>query len=117
MKVEMFLTSPKGISPIGATHILVNHKVLANITAIHSSVYNKKADDCFIEKGVKIEIFDISPEKLIHLWINGFKNREDLDFHCAYINTPDYSGCILNTSWYIDFCVSHALIPEKCSEY
>jgi len=117
MKVEMFISSLKGISPEDVMDTLIGYEVLANVTPIHSSVYNKKADVYMAEKGVKIDIFDITPEKLIHLWINGFKNREDLHLHCAWINTPDYNGCILNTEWYLSFCKNHSIIPEKCSEY
>lgn len=117
MKVEIFLSSPRGMTPKAITGILAKHQILANITQIYSSVYNKKADKCQVEEGVKVDIFDITPELLIHLWVNGFKNREDLGLHCAWINTPDYNGCILESPYYLDFCKRHGFIPEKCSEY
>ena len=117
MKVEMFISSLKGISPEDVMDTLIVFKVLANVTVIHSSVYNKKADAYTVEKGVKVDIFNIAPENLINLWVNGFKNREDLDLHCAWVNTPDHNGCILNTNWYSNFCRNHHLTPEKCSEY
>ena len=117
MKVEMFISSLKGISPEDVMDTLIVFKVLANVTVIHSSVYNKKADAYTVEKGVKVDIFNIAPENLINLWVNGFKNREDLGLHCAWINTPDHNGCILNTNWYSNFCRNHHLAPEKCSEY
>jgi len=117
MKVEMFISSLKGISPEDVMDTLIVFKVLANVTVIHSSVYNKKADAYRVEKGVRIDIFDITPGLLVYLWLSGFKNREDLGLHCAWINTPDFNGCILNTEWYLSFCKNHHLIPEKCSEY
>ena len=67
MKVEMFISSLKGISPEDVMDTLIVFKVLANVTVIHSSVYNKKADAYTVEKGVKVDIFNIAPENLINL--------------------------------------------------
>ena len=113
--IEIFLSNDN-IKQKDINKILLDNKILCNIIKYNSVVFNKKQEKYKIEKGFKINIFEISNTDLFNLY---FEFRNILKINCIWINIDNdfFNNCITKYKPYLTAVNNLNLTPILCSEY
>jgi len=94
--------------------VLLERRILCNVTPLQSIVQHHETGDCFMETGARVDIFDIATDALVQLWAS---MRDHMGIHCIWIEADGYAGCICNWPPYLQKCASVGATQMTCSEY
>ena len=106
--------SKKDLKYKSVYHLLLSMHLNSNITPLKSVVFNKKLDRNILEKGLKIDFFDINDKDLINFWLSC---RALTGIHCFYLETPNFKGCITQYKPYLYQCNEKGIRALRCSMY